>query len=491
MREVNLISICQAFHSLNPSLQSEYLSLFGIDHSPDELNDLDSFVQSLRAEKDVPVITNRYFMNYSIPQIGKEFDLLRFGEEEIVNIELKRTSTEEKILKQLKRNQYYLSFLEKRVFSFTYISDTKSLYSLSDDGLLRNATFSELSTILYQQKKLDIPDINRLFNPSNYLVSPFNSTDAFLEGSYFLTVQQEEIKRIVMSSVETESADFYSISGKAGTGKTLLIYDIAKEILINKKVLIIHCGKLNSGHYTLNRHDKWNIIPAKNVTDNLIENFELVIVDETQRIYPSQLELIIADAQRAKVCCVFAYDPNQTLRSWEKTNNIEAKIDNLVKPVKMNLTEKIRTNKEVANFIKGLFNKAKSVQKVKRVNIELSYFLNLDDAKRFMNHQKRDNWKIVNYTPSNRNTHPYESYSISNEDNAHEVIGQEFDKVLAVIDPYFGYTNNFLSIKGYPSTPYYNPVMMLFQAVTRTRKQLNIVIINNPEVMARCLSLVE
>jgi hypothetical protein len=47
--------------------------------------------------------------------LEKEFDLLLFGKDCIINIELKSISTEEKIFKQLERNKYYLSFIEKNI----------------------------------------------------------------------------------------------------------------------------------------------------------------------------------------------------------------------------------------------------------------------------------------------------------------------------------------------------------------------------------------
>ncbi len=75
-------------------------------------------------------------------------------------------------------------------------------------------------------------------------------------------------------------------------------------------------------------------------------------------------------------------------------------------------------------------------------------------------------------------------------DYPHGVIGQEFDKVVAVIDQFFYYDgNNNLSISNYPQTPYYHPPKMLFQIMTRTRRKLCVVVINNNEIMERCLSI--
>ena len=40
--------------------------------------------------------------------------------------------------------------------------------------------------------------IDSLFDPSNYLVSPFNSTKEFVKNNYFLTDHQEEIKNNII-----------------------------------------------------------------------------------------------------------------------------------------------------------------------------------------------------------------------------------------------------------------------------------------------------
>ena len=70
-----------------------------------------------------------------------------------------------------------------------------------------------------------------LFEPSKYLVSPFNSPQDFLDGKYFLNRQQEEIKNRILRSIAEDSGFMcYAIEGGAGTGKTLLLYDIVTMI---------------------------------------------------------------------------------------------------------------------------------------------------------------------------------------------------------------------------------------------------------------------
>src|SRR5690606_14568361 len=155
-------------------------------------------------------------------------------------------------------------------------------------GILNEVSLDKLVTILLRQEVDKSRDINSHFNPTNYLISPFNSTSEFIEGRYFLTIHQEKIKKEVVELISNTKTTILSIRGKAGTGKTLLTYDIAKHYHYEKrcKVLIIHCGNLNVGHIKLKNNYKWHVIAAKEIASTNLPEYELIIVDESQRIYP-------------------------------------------------------------------------------------------------------------------------------------------------------------------------------------------------------------
>lgn len=491
MKEINLVSLIHAYKELNQDLFSSYTKYFSIDIRNSELEDLESFISQLQSISNNQSIFDKYFVGFIIPQIGKEFDLLRIGEKQIINIELKKTNTD-KVLKQLIQNRYYLSFLQKELYNFTYITDEKKLFTVNSENKLIEINIKELYEILSNQKVLKLDFIENLFNPSNYLVSPFNSPDEFLKGNYFLTSHQETIKNEVINIYEKKTTPFISIKGGAGTGKTLLTYDIAKEFISkNIKTLIIHCGILNDGHNALRGSD-WDIIAARNIFSQKLSIYSVIIIDECQRIYPNQLQLIIGEIQKNSGIGIFSYDSQQYLRNWEFNNNIEKFLEEDTLAKTFELATKIRTNKEIASFIRGLFDKGKLIEKQKYLNIYINYFNNNVDAVHYIEQLRTEGWKMINYTPSTRDILPYEIHKIESEpDNSHTVIGQEFDNVIVVIDKYFYYNENRLSTRDYKKKPYYHPTQMLFQHMTRTRKKLNFIIINNPEVLERCLSLIK
>lgn len=491
MKNINLLSLIQAFETLEKENYQKILAHYGITIKDKEVEDLNSLITILYDQTEERSIFSQFYVSYKIPQIGKEFDLLRFGDRCVINIELKNSSTEEKFFNQLKRNEYYLSFLDKQIYSFSFIADQKKLYLINKENKVVEVDFSYLIQLLLDQQIANLDNVDKLFDPSDYLVSPFNSTEKFIKNEYFLTHQQEELKTNILTIIKNFSkANFISITGSAGTGKTLLTYDIAKEIKKSgKNVLIIHCGYLNEGQMKLTQEHAWTITAIKHYSGYNFSHYALVIIDEAQRIYANQLVAIVQQIQSMNGNCLFSYDNAQTLSLQEEGNNIAQKISEIPSIVSYKLSEKIRTNKEIASFIKMLFDKNKNSTLSNENNIELNYFSNNDDAKEFLSVLDNQGWEVIRFTPSQYNQEHHDQYALYTADTSHKVIGQEYDKVAVTIDRHFFYND-----KGklmYRGSAYYHPVKMLFQNITRTRKKLHIVIINNSELMDRCVNILK
>ncbi|WP_311322477.1 DNA/RNA helicase domain-containing protein [Capnocytophaga leadbetteri] len=494
MKEVNLVSIVNAYNNFGKEkLYNKYLSFFGVSLKERELEDLKSFVDKIRANITSLKVLEGYYLGFTIPQISKEFDILRIGKKSVINIELKNEfTTEERIKKQLEQNKYYLSFLGKDTFHFTYVAKKNKLYKLENDDL-KLTSFQELANLLSIQEVEEIENLERLFDPSNYLVSPFNSTDKFVNKGYFLTQQQEDIEnKIINSVVNKDEQLFFTIKGGAGTGKTLLVYDIARELTDKgEKVLVIHCGNLNEGQEELKQKQILNIIPIKNIDLSKgfnFEDFTIVVLDETQRISKGQLDYIIKYTKGYVKKCIFSIDPIQCLRKSEFSNNIEEYIKNRVSVIENQLTDTIRTSEEILTFVKSILHNKKDFKKILYKNISLKYFTSLNFVTCDLKILKdKKVWKIINNT-SSRHKREFD-YEIPGESNSHKIIGQEFDNVVVVIDDSFYYDDkNKLSVKKEKES-YYDKFGMLYQNITRARKKLNIVILNNKEVLERCLEV--
>jgi len=485
MKSINTISLVQAYDSLNSSEFDTYKKHYGVDIKNAEVDDLRQLVIRMYDVLPYVNIFNDFYVGYKIQHISKEFDLLRFGDNYILNLELKNSSTEEKVKNQLLRNKYYLRHVNNVVHNFSYVVQTKTLYKIGINDDLEIVDFNLLVQLLTNQNLLKIDDPDLLFNPSDYLVSPFNSSEKFINNQYFLTNQQEDIKNQAFNIISNTLVAFISITGGPGTGKTLLTYDIVKCVKKDKRTLIVHCGNLNEGHHKLIQLG-WQIIPIKSLRQYNLNVFDLVVIDETQRIYESQFDQLVLDAKTYNTVCIFSYDKQQTLSTKESHMDIEGKINAIGTVSQFRLSNKIRTNKEIAGFIKLLFNNQRNDVKLSNCgNVDFDYFTDLKSVKNYIQLIGNDGWEVLNLTPSLHGTEHHESYSDRLNKCSHAVIGQEFDSVAVVIDEFFSYDSSGSLI--YQSSTFYDSVKMLFQNITRTRKRLKLIIINNKPVLSRCL----
>ncbi|MEQ5774943.1 DUF2075 domain-containing protein [Thalassospira sp. NFXS8] len=487
LQKTNLLSLIQAMDSLGPEGFEEFKRHYRIQIRDDEIDDLRVLIDVLIRGGCSVNDLDGFYLGYKIPQIGKEFDLLLVGLSGIVNVEIKRRGDAEKVRKQLLRNSYYLKATGRNIFHFSFVCDDEEIFTLDDNGEFLKSSVDVLCDVIKNHLIGEMDNVDGLFDPSDYLVSPFNYTEKFLRGEYFLTHQQEDVKGQIEKIISgSKGASFISITGGAGTGKTLLTYDIIKAFLPYKSTLIIHCGQLNEGHKRL-IDSGWKIDPIRNLNNIEFSKVDLVVVDEAQRLYQRQFERINGEIEKNKKICIFSHDRLQTLSNKEEWGRVSGKIPLIEKVSTYKLSEKIRSNKEVAEFIKMLFDKNRSVLFENKGNIRLEYFSDIESAVSFLESLRAASWNILRYTPSQYDNEYHEEYSPRCYSTSHEVIGQEFDNVAVVVDKFFTYDKD--GLLSYLGRSYYLPSKMLFQNITRARKMLTLVIVENEELFRRCVAI--
>jgi DNA polymerase III delta prime subunit len=440
------------------------------EYQHQEIEDINNLLQNLKVEvKDM----QGFIYSYVVPQLNKEFDLLKITNMTCINIELKSKNVGvERIKKQLLQNKMYLKLLGKELYLYSYISETNKLYCLENDELME-CHFISLKNKLSNLESIEI-DLDKVFSPKNVLVSPLNTPNVFLKDQYLLTENQKNIKDKIIKYVDaTRDERFYAITGDAGTGKTLLLYDLVKYFAVNKKVLVVHSGILCEGHFVLeSKIENVKIVSAKELKYKIIKDIDLIFVDEGHRLRQNELEKICRWTIRTKSICIFSYDNNQKMSLKETIGNTVEVIENSCKNNISRLTTKIRTNKEMAKFINCLFNLGAYKEEYKFSNIKIIYEPNKSNCMNVVKKLEKKGYTYISLTPS---IYPsridYQNSSL----NTHKVIGQEFDNVCMIMDENFYYEKKQLKGKVHPN-PDYLFVKLLYQGVTRARSKLTLIV---------------
>ena len=126
---------------------------------------------------------------------------------------------------------------------------------------------------------------------------------------------------------DANKAQFWGITGIAGTGKTLLIYDLAKEMAQTGRVCLIHCGMLSEGHKLLDSMmQNVDIISVSDLLACALSIYAFLLIDEAQRMSENALDFIREKAETERKVCVFSYDYFQILSKTEQRRNIPAAI---------------------------------------------------------------------------------------------------------------------------------------------------------------------
>lgn len=458
-----------------------------------EMKSLRIIVDKLIADGVSLETLDGFFYGYRIPRIGKEFDLLKFTKTECLNIELKSQSVPlDQVLSQLRKNKYYLGHLGKKECFYTVITDTLTCYTLDGENSLQTVDFSVIVNDIMRFQSDYLTEIDCMFRASDYLVSPFNTPDKFINGEYFLTPAQEQIQNRILKDIRVHSGyGFFSLTGTPGTGKTLLLYDVAKKLSAIDKTLVIHCGRLSEGQERLNKSiENFHVVSADCLKyyPDCIDSYHFILLDETHRIDPTHYEKICEMVMRDNKICIFSSDPEQILSSAEKRNGIVPKINALPLTGKYELSEKIRANKELASFIISVRNLNKKPRiPMNYDNVTLSYANNFEEARQIIEYFKKQSYVFIHYSKSDYDSYLYAKYE---EDfDTHHVIGQEFDNVLMLMDDSFYYDEKGI-LQGVPHpNPDYLYPNLFYQGITRVREKIALVIVNAPQLFEKISSI--
>ena len=337
------------------------------------------------------VYTLRFFYSFQIPRLGKEFDLLQIKEDQIINIELKSgVVSDEAIRRQLLQNRYYLSVLGRTIHSYTYISSQNRLVRLTNHDHIVEADWDELCRVLQRESPDYDGNIEELFRAELYLISPLRESERFLQKEYFLTAQQRDIERQILKGIRTKHSGYYWFSGLPGTGKTLLLYDLAMKLSVHQRVCMIHCGEAGNDwrilHKRLRRIDFLSAsqLSLQSVrqtmtenacmdesSDTFLESYSAILVDEAHLLSVEQLKTL--EKRKKRVPVIFSSDTEDMISPEELNRALSQRLASLPDVQSFHLTNRIRTNAELSSFIQNMMDLSRRKGQSSYPNIEVVY----------------------------------------------------------------------------------------------------------------------
>ena len=518
-----------------------------------EIESLRAFVDRMRQEGVTVAETDGFFLGYSIPQIGKEFDLLKIRDDAVLSIELKSQPVPlEQIRAQLLRNRHYLGHLGREMQLFTFVADTRQCFRLKKGGILEPVPASAPAKAVRSFSGDYLEEIDGLFRPSEYIVSPSGTPDKFLHHEYFLTQAQDQIRNGLLTALsETTDHACFSLLGRPGTGKTLLLYDVGRELGSQARTAILNWGRLEDGHREINRCDigltilPWSVLGeraagterkaadadlraagpgstagptgaapdgdpgetgsrgALNAPADADESpeeictalapFSYLLIDESHRLSEAQFRKICATAKAYRQRAVFCLDPEQVLTTAEKRTDIAGRLAAMPQMAgSFTLSEHLRGNRELQEFIRQL--RDADYHPRARMNyqdVELGFAATIGEAQDQLAYFRDRGYVFINcFRPTDEIPgNPFLAFEGGYD--IHHVIGQEFDKVVMLMDGSFFYSEDG-RLEGVPRPdPDYIYPNLFYQGITRVREKLALIVLQSEPLFDRIAAILE
>ncbi len=457
-----------------------------------EMEGLKSLCEELRSVMDRATELCFYY-SFVMPKLGKEFDLIRIGAGSIVNIELKSGEVSDEVIrKQLLQNRHYLSILKRSMYFYTYVSRDGRLVRLSNAGRLVEAGFEELAMVLGKQEQCYTGDIEALFKEEQYLISPLTDPDRFLRQDYFLTAQQNDIKAQILKRIRRGNGrdplrPVQGFTGLPGTGKSLLLYDLAMELSHSNKVCILHPGvytkEIELLSDRLKRIDFYcgdiGSAPPK-------QPYSVILVDEGHRITFGEYNMIRTLAGEWKAPVIFAYDNEEPVAPEERKGDSVKWIEDSPGFVRYRLTNRIRLNNELSAFIHCVMCIKGRNQRREFPNVTLAYARDDKEMGILLKDFINAGYTYIHDPALDTG----KDHEMDGEIEAAEADCKEFDSIVMFMDKSFYYDDEGCLRSVMHETSDHR-VRNLFHGLNRAKQRIAVIIKENTEVFDRILGVLQ
>ncbi len=434
-----------------------------------EIDGLRLFSEKLRSVyKDA--VSLEFYYSYTMQKLGKEFDLLRISEDFIINIELKSGNvTDDAIHSQLAQNKYYLTTLGKGMYFYTYISGQDRLVRLSNSGKLVDSTFEELASLLEKQGSCLDVDIETLFKEDKYLISPVTDPGRFLRQEYFLTFQQRDIKKQILKNIQ-EGHMVQGFTGLPGTGKTILLYDLAMHLSRRNPVCLFHFDSGRAELQELNERLKridFYYCDRKNVPE-IPKPYAAIFVDEGHDMGEEAFLRILSFSREWNAPVIISYDNLDCVSEKERAGFGAPVIEKAEGYKGFKLTNRIRLNKELSTFLRTLLS-ASEIHKRDYPNVTVLYGRDEEEAGQLLDTFEKDGYVYIHGS----------------------VTGREFDRVVMLLDDSYYYDEKHFLRNRSPEGAVNSRIMDLFHGLSRAKEKIALVIKGNMDLLEEIYTILQ
>ncbi len=430
-----------------------------------------------------------FYYSFTMPKLGKEFDLLRINDDYVINVEIKSgLVSDEAIRKQLLQNRYYLASLGRATYSYTYISSNDRLLRLSKSGRLIEAEWEQLAALLAGQLNCYDGDVEELFKEEHYLISPLTDPGRFLRQEYFLTFQQRDIKKKILRQIKEEPSGSHPVigfCGLPGTGKSILLYDLAMELSRSARVCVFHFGlharELEQLDSRLKRVDFY----YGSLTDGASSSnhYNAILVDEGHKMDARDLDRVLGLAESWSSPVIISYDVEDVLAPAERMNDCVHALEGTARFTSYHLTNRIRLNRGLSAFIQSILCVSHRHARQNYPNVVLLY-----------SSDSRETGILASDLIDAGYTFVYDrglsNDSIGFRTFINDALCREFDRILMCIDATFFYDGDGY-LRSSDSTTFDSRVRNLFHGLSRAKNGIAIIVEDNPAVFDRMLGILQ
>ncbi|MBO4338228.1 MAG: hypothetical protein J5842_09170, partial [Lachnospiraceae bacterium] len=390
------------------------------------------------------------------------------------------------------------------------------LVRMSNSSRLIETSFDELADVLAQQKDCYEGHIEELFREEDYLISPLTDPDRFLRREYFLTSQQRDIRHHILKRISSPGGailrefSMSAFTGLPGTGKSILLYDIAMQLSRRESVCLLHIGayekELKQLDRRLKRVDFYYCDPLEKL--DLEKEYSAILIDEGHRLSADLYEDIINLAEKWQVPVIATFDKEDAVPKENGQVYGGALILETPGCISYKLTNRIRLNSELSSFISSLMRIKGRSHRAAYPSVSLSFANDEKEAARLLCSYVKEGYRYIHNGRTDIDTEGVfvpgpgvgDAASLQGDEGQgalcgiaiDEAVCKEYDKVIMLMDEAFfydddGYLRERNTVDDIAGTGARN----LYHGLSRAKKRIAIIVKQNTDVFDSLLHVLQ